>query len=33
MGGRTHRVRRELAAPAAVAGKFVDIRKWPQIDA
>ena len=32
-GGRTHLVSPEMAAAAAVAGKFVDIRKWPQIDA
>jgi 3-isopropylmalate/(R)-2-methylmalate dehydratase large subunit len=31
-GGRTHLVSPEMAAAAAVAGKFVDIRKWPQID-
>jgi 3-isopropylmalate/(R)-2-methylmalate dehydratase large subunit len=29
-GGRTHLVSPEMAAAAAVAGKFVDIRKWPQ---
>jgi 3-isopropylmalate/(R)-2-methylmalate dehydratase large subunit len=28
-GGRTHLVSPEMAAAAAVAGKFVDIRKWP----
>jgi 3-isopropylmalate/(R)-2-methylmalate dehydratase large subunit len=31
-GGRTHLVSPEMAAAAAVAGKFVDIRKWPQLD-
>jgi 3-isopropylmalate/(R)-2-methylmalate dehydratase large subunit len=31
-GGRTHLVSPEMAAAAAVAGKFVDIRKWPQIE-
>ena len=31
-GGRTHLVSPEMAAAAAVAGKFVDIRRWPQID-
>jgi 3-isopropylmalate/(R)-2-methylmalate dehydratase large subunit len=30
-GGRTHLVSPQMAAAAAVAGKFVDIRKWPQI--
>ncbi|MEJ2282047.1 MAG: 3-isopropylmalate dehydratase large subunit [Desulfobacterales bacterium] len=30
-GGRTHLVNPEMAAAAAVAGKFVDIRKWPDI--
>ncbi len=29
-GGRTHLVSPEMAAAAAVAGKFVDIRKWLQ---
>jgi 3-isopropylmalate/(R)-2-methylmalate dehydratase large subunit len=29
-GGRTHLVSPEMAAAAAVAGKFVDIRKWNQ---
>ena len=29
-GGRTHLVSPEMAAAAAVSGKFVDIRKWPQ---
>ena len=29
-GGRTHLVSPVMAAAAAVAGKFVDIRKWPQ---
>jgi 3-isopropylmalate/(R)-2-methylmalate dehydratase large subunit len=29
-GGRTHLVSPEMAAAAAVAGKFVDIRKWQQ---
>jgi 3-isopropylmalate/(R)-2-methylmalate dehydratase large subunit len=28
-GGRTHLVSPQMAAAAAVAGKFVDIRKWP----
>jgi len=28
-GGRTHLVNPVMAAAAAVAGKFVDIRKWP----
>ena len=32
-GGRTHLVSPEMAAAAAVAGKFVDIRKWPEIGA
>jgi 3-isopropylmalate/(R)-2-methylmalate dehydratase large subunit len=27
-GGRTHLVSPEMAAAAAVAGKFVDIRTW-----
>jgi len=30
-GGRTHLVSPEMAAAAAIAGKFVDIRKWPQL--
>jgi 3-isopropylmalate/(R)-2-methylmalate dehydratase large subunit len=30
-GGRTHLVSPQMAAAAAVAGKFVDIRKWPDI--
>jgi 3-isopropylmalate/(R)-2-methylmalate dehydratase large subunit len=30
-GGRTHLVSPEMAAAAAVAGKFVDIRKLPEI--
>ena len=30
-GGRTHLVNPAMAAAAAVAGKFVDIRKWPNI--
>ncbi len=30
-GGRTHLVSPEMAAAAAVAGKFVDVRKWPEI--
>ena len=30
-GGRTHLVSPKMAAAAAVAGKFVDIRKWPEI--
>ena len=29
-GGRTHLVSPQMAAAAAVAGKFVDIRKWPE---
>ena len=29
-GGRTHLVSPEMAAAAAVAGKFVDIRKWSE---
>jgi 3-isopropylmalate/(R)-2-methylmalate dehydratase large subunit len=29
-GGRTHLVSPEMAAAAAVAGKFVDIRKWTE---
>ncbi len=29
--GRTHLVGAEMAAAAAVAGHFVDIRKWPEI--
>jgi 3-isopropylmalate/(R)-2-methylmalate dehydratase large subunit len=29
--GRTHLVSPEMAAGAAVAGKFVDMRKWPHI--
>ncbi len=29
--GRTHLVSAEMAAAAAVAGHFVDIRKWPEI--
>ena len=29
-GGRTHLVSPEMAAAAAVAGKFVDVRRWPQ---
>ena len=29
-GGRTHLVSPQMAAAAAVAGRFVDIRKWPQ---
>ncbi len=29
-GGRTHLVSPEMAAAAAVAGKFVDVRKWPE---
>lgn len=32
-GGRTHLVSPEMAAAAAVAGKFVDIRKWPDVSA
>jgi 3-isopropylmalate/(R)-2-methylmalate dehydratase large subunit len=30
-GGRTHLVSPEMAAAAAVAGKFVDIRTWLEI--
>jgi 3-isopropylmalate/(R)-2-methylmalate dehydratase large subunit len=30
-GGRTHLVSPEMAAAAAVAGKFVDIRQWPDV--
>ena len=30
-GGRTHLVSPQMAAAAAVEGKFVDIRKWPRI--
>jgi 3-isopropylmalate/(R)-2-methylmalate dehydratase large subunit len=30
-GGRTHLVSPEMAAAAAVAGRFVDIRKWPDL--
>lgn len=30
-GGRTHLVSPEMAAAAAVEGRFVDIRKWPKI--
>ena len=29
-GGRTHLVSPQMAAAAAVAGKFVDVRKWPK---
>ncbi|HEX8810981.1 MAG TPA: 3-isopropylmalate dehydratase large subunit, partial [Terracidiphilus sp.] len=29
-GGRTHLVSPEMAAAAAIAGHFVDIRKWPK---
>jgi 3-isopropylmalate/(R)-2-methylmalate dehydratase large subunit len=29
-GGRTHLVSPQMAAAAAVEGKFVDIRRWPQ---
>ena len=29
-GGRTHLVSPEMAAAAAVAGRFVDVRTWPQ---
>jgi len=29
-GGRTHLVSPQMAAAAAVAGKFFDIRKWPE---
>jgi len=30
-GGRTHLVSPEMAAAAAVAGKFVDIRQWKEL--
>ena len=30
-GGRTHLVSPQMAAAAAIAGKFVDIRKWPEV--
>ncbi|MGD8367860.1 MAG: 3-isopropylmalate dehydratase large subunit [Desulfobacterales bacterium] len=30
-GGRTHLVNPEMAAAAAVVGKFVDIRRWPDL--
>jgi 3-isopropylmalate/(R)-2-methylmalate dehydratase large subunit len=30
-GGRTHLVSAEMAAAAAVAGHFVDVRKWPEV--
>jgi 3-isopropylmalate/(R)-2-methylmalate dehydratase large subunit len=30
-GGRTHLVSPQMAAAAAIAGKFVDIRKWPGV--
>ena len=29
-GGRTHLVSPEMAAAAAIAGHFVDIRTWPR---
>jgi 3-isopropylmalate/(R)-2-methylmalate dehydratase large subunit len=29
-GGRTHLVSPQMAAAAAVAGRFVDVRKWPE---
>jgi 3-isopropylmalate/(R)-2-methylmalate dehydratase large subunit len=32
-GGRTHLVSPEMAAAAAVAGKFVDIRTWLETNA
>jgi 3-isopropylmalate/(R)-2-methylmalate dehydratase large subunit len=31
-GGRTHLVSPEMAAAAAIAGHFVDIRKWPAVE-
>ena len=31
-GGRTHLVSPEMAAAAAIAGHFVDIRTWPKHD-
>jgi 3-isopropylmalate/(R)-2-methylmalate dehydratase large subunit len=31
-GGRTHLVSPEMAAAAAIAGHFVDIRNWPQME-
>ena len=31
-GGRTHLVSPEMAAAAAIAGHFVDIRNWPQTE-
>ncbi|HWE86841.1 MAG TPA: 3-isopropylmalate dehydratase large subunit [Terracidiphilus sp.] len=31
-GGRTHLVSPEMAAAAAIAGHFVDIRNWPQYE-
>jgi 3-isopropylmalate/(R)-2-methylmalate dehydratase large subunit len=30
-GGRTHLVSPQMAAAAAVAGKFVDVRRWPEV--
>lgn len=30
-GGRTHLVSPQMAAAAAIAGHFIDIRKWPKI--
>jgi 3-isopropylmalate/(R)-2-methylmalate dehydratase large subunit len=30
-GGRTHLVSPQMAAAAAVEGKFVDIRRWPAV--
>ena len=30
-GGRTHLVSPEMAAAAAIAGHFVDIRNWPNV--
>ena len=30
-GGRTHLVSPQMAAAAAVAGKFVDVRRWPDV--
>jgi 3-isopropylmalate/(R)-2-methylmalate dehydratase large subunit len=32
-GGRTHLVSPEMAAAAAIEGKFVDIRKWGKVHA
>lgn len=30
-GGRTHLVSPEMAAAAAIAGRFVDVRNWPKV--